>query len=181
MRPTTKIATELKQGWVESTEAFAARKAEAIKAAVKASHEFQTKQSVTTKTELALRQQLADLYKEEKKLFARMELAQEAKPHRVTVSYHKATGSFVKGQYAKAQKDLIECLAKDRKALEEKIVAARKELDAVAHSHTKNRIAQPDVEKLIAAKAARAGFFAHKISAKTAEENVAHDLVLPQL
>ncbi|MDP1574136.1 MAG: hypothetical protein Q8L78_04285 [Coxiellaceae bacterium] len=173
MRPTTKIA----QGYFESAAAFAARKA----AAVKAAHEFQTTQAITAKKEVALRQQLADLYKEEKKLFAKMELAQEAKPHRVAVSYRKGTGDFVKSQYKLAQKDLIEHLATDRKALEEKIVAARRALDAVVHNHAKNRIVQPDVEQLIAAKAARAGFFAQKRRDKDAKEAVMLDQVLPQL
>ena len=181
MRPTTKTARELKKGYFESPEAFEARKAEAVKAAVKASHEFQTKQSLAAKKEAELRKQLADLYQEEKKLFAKMELAQEAKPHRVTVSYRKETGNFVKSQYKTAQKDLIEHLAKDRKTLEEKIAAVRKELDAVVHNHAKNRLVQPDVEKLVAAKVARAGFFAQKAADKVAQEIVALDQVLPQL
>jgi len=47
MRPTTKLA----KGYFESAEAFAARKAEAVKAA----HEFQTKQAITAKKEAELR------------------------------------------------------------------------------------------------------------------------------
>jgi len=70
---------------------------------------------------------------------------------------------------------------KKKQNYEEKITAARKELDAVVHNHARNRTVQPDVEKLVAAKAARAGFFATRAAAKAAEEIVTLDQVLPQL